>query len=103
PSRPLIRRSRRRHRRAVHPLDLSHLDFRGRRCGGAVVIEASGVGPGDVMVVQAADDDLLLPAERSTDLNFVTGPNGTVRFRGLAVYRNLPAPARFLRFGPRAK
>src|SRR5262249_30624724 len=81
----------------------SHLDFRGRRCGRAVVIEASGVGLGDVMVLQAADHDLLLPTERSADFNFVTGPNGTIGLCALAVYGNLPAPARFLSLRSRAK
>ena len=66
-------------------------------------VQLPGIGLRDVVVVEAADHDLLFAAERPADFNFVAGANRTILLGRLTVYRNLPAVTRLLCLGPRTK
>jgi hypothetical protein len=89
------------HRGAIEALHLPQLDF--FRCGGGrqIVVEFPRLGPGNVPVGEAANHDLLLPAERPPDLDLVTDAHNPMWFRRLTVDVDLAVLAGFLRLGPR--
>ena len=87
----------------MHPFNLSHRDFFGAGRRRTVLIKLPGVGPGNVAVLEAADDDELFASERAADLDLVAGVKGAVRLGRLAVDGDLAALTGFLRLGPRAK
>jgi hypothetical protein len=82
----------------MHALDSPHGDFflGWRRC--AVLVQLSGVRFRDVVIVEAADHDLLLPAERAADFDPIAGANQSIRFGRLFVYGDFSAAAGLLCF-----
>ena len=104
PDRPtlaFVRRSRRRHLRAVDSFKPAHLDLFRRRRGREIFIQLPGLDLRDMAIGQPSDDDALLAAERPADQQFVAGAQQAIWFRRLTVDVDLAALAGVLRFRTR--
>jgi hypothetical protein len=80
----------------MHALDSPHRDFFLGWRGRPILVQLAGIHLRDVVIVEPADHDLLLPAERAADYQAIAGANQPIRFGRLVVYRDFSTPASFL-------
>ncbi len=97
----LVRGPRRRHRRAVDPLEPPHLDFlrRGRRR--QILVERAGFLSRQVLLGELAHDDRLLASHGARNDQAIAGTDRAMRLAGLAVDGDLAALAGLLGFRSR--